>query len=422
LFNQEPQKLSEFTHNKLSEVLHINLFDNIGGAAIIANSLCRELINNKISSFILVKTKKFKDTYVAVISTKICFKDLLYKIFQINNRWFGFLNFSSLNLVNDPLFKQSDVLHLHNIHGDYFNYTILPQLTLLKPVIWTLHDTEELIFPCDNSDVCSKWHDKCLDCEYYGKKHFNEKSYFIWKLKKEIFRNSDFTIVCPSLWLKNKVENSIFKDHNVELIYNGIDSSVFFNKKEILKRRDYNLPDDKFILLFIAHGGLDNPSKGGWFFEEIYNRFKNDDNFFFISIGGDKTYLREKNWMEIEYIKDKIEMSNYYSLSDLFVYPSINDVFGLVVAESISCGTPVITFDTGGIPEIVDHMKTGYVAPCGDVDKLMEGIQIYYNDENLRNSAAIEGPTQMKNKFSINVMVDNYIKLYIKKVNEFNDK
>jgi protein O-GlcNAc transferase len=413
------QNISNISNRRLKNVLHINTFDKIGGAAILANSLCKELNGRGLDSKLLVHKKFFNDNYTFLLKRIRSIKQLLFDFLQIRNNWDDFYESSSIKIFELELFKNADIIHLHNIHGGYFNPLLLPVLTSIKPVIWTFHDTQELKYPCDNYKTCEKWQNDCYDCDYYDKKYFEDKMFKLWLKKKNIFESSNFTIVCPSNWLKSKVQNSVFRNHNIELVYNGIDTLIYTNKRDLVNRTDFGLPDDKFIILFIAHGGINNPSKGGEYFHKVYDCLKSNE-FFFISIGGNKTGFKDKNWMEIDYIDDQIKMASYYSLSDLLVYPSVNDVFGLVVAESLACGTPVVTFRTGGIPEIVEHMKTGYIAPQGDIDKIIDGVMIYYNNVELRKRVEIDGPLRVKQKFSVDVMVDNYIRLYEKKIKEFN--
>jgi len=402
----------------VKNVLHVNTFDGVGGAAIIANSLCRGLLNKGINSKMLVSQSVSNDNYVEPLKIRKYFGHRLFKYFKRYNDWNDLFNVSSLvSIRQHEVFKQSDIVHLHNIHGGYFNPVILPELTSLKPFVWTLHDTQELSFPCETFETCTKVKDNCINCDYINEELFSTKDYFIWMKKKEIFDSSTFTIVCPSLWLKKQVEHSFLKNQKIEIIYNGIDTSIF-NENCAAGREELELPEDKFILLFAAHGGLKNPWKGGEFIYKIYNELKHIDNLYFICVGGEETRLIEKNFKEVAYVKNKSDMAKYYALSDLFVYPSVKDVFGLVVAESLACGTPVITYNTGGIPELVEHMNTGYLAQQGDLADLIQGILYFYNNQELRKEIEHRGPLLMQKKFSIDKMVDNYIELYNRIIQE----
>ena len=413
-----PQRRQSGRNVLVQNVLHINTFDKVGGAAVIANSLCRALLNKGINSKMLVSQSVSSDDYVEPLKIRKYFGHGLFNYLKKYNDWNDLLNISSLfSIRQHALFQQSEIVHVHNIHGGYFNPVILPELTSLKPFVWTLHDTQELSFPCDNFESCEKVKDNCINCEDINKDLFSTKDYFIWMKKNEIFNSSTFTIVCPSLWLKKRVETSYLKDHKIEIIYNGIDTAIF-NKNSAVRRDELELPEDKFILLFAAHGGLNNPWKGGEFIRRIYNKLKHVDDFYFVCVGGEETRLVEKNFKEVSYVKNKSDMAQYYALSDLFVYPSIKDVFGLVVAESLSCGTPVITFNTGGIPEIVEHMNTGYLAQHGDIDDLIQGILYFHKNHELRKEIESSGPLMIQKKFSIDRMADNYIDLYNRVIQE----
>jgi len=125
-----------------------------------------------------------------------------------------------------------------------------------------------------------------------------------------------------------------------------------------------------------------------------------------------KRFLKNGNILNIEYINNQSDVALYYSASDLFVYPSLADNCPLVVLESLACGTPVISFDTGGIPELIEHLQSGYVAQYKDTWDFIHGIELFLNNSKLYESAVKYGIKTVNDSFTIEKMVENYMKLY----------
>ncbi|MCK5345273.1 MAG: glycosyltransferase, partial [Candidatus Heimdallarchaeota archaeon] len=311
----------------------------------------------------------------------------------------------------------ADIIHLHNLHGGYFNPLALPDLTKLKPTVYTLHDMWSLTGHCAHSFDCDKWQTGCGNCPYLNvyPKLWYDVTHKLWGIKKDIYKRSDLVVVTPSRWLKNKIEKSILSDKNVHLIYNGIDHEIFrpMNKTEV--RKKLNLPLDKTILMFSAHYGIRNFWKGGDYLLKALEQI-DDENIFFLNVGSsenlDKRIKSSIEWVSIPYIDNEITMAEYYAASDLFLYPSLADNCPLVVLESMACGTPVIAFETGGIPELITNMRSGYIARYKDVGDFVKGIKLFLNDMDLRTKAGLSARKDVETHFTLDKMVTLYEELY----------
>lgn len=406
-------------------IMTVNTCMTQGGAAKIAYTLAYKNIHKGLqSSFVSSGQEKITEkNYIHHIPLNTREKQQEGDILNSKTGYLDFFFFQSLQLKNLEAFKSSDILHLHNLHGGYFSLFALPELTALKPTVWTLHDTCSFTGHCGNFLNCNKWeHEKCMQCPFvslYQALPFDNAN-FIFENKKQIYKNlaKDTTIVTPSQWLADKVKKSILKDYTVKLIPNGIDTRIFKPYDKNNARETLNLPQNKKILLFACEGGDKSPWKGGEFIQPVYDYFNKNEDIFFIVIGGAKREKIANNYLKLPYVYDESLLATYYSAADLFIYPSKADNHPLVVIESLACELPVITFNTGGIPEIVNHMRTGYVAEHQNLDDFMKGINIFLSDDILRKNAGILGRKTVEEKFTIDLMVLKYLDLY----NEVHEK
>ncbi len=394
-------------------ILHVNTTDLGGGAAKIAWQLNELFRSESTDSILLVKEKKSKSDHVFEIPRiypslqealdKYSEKKGLIDIYQL----------SSVKILETENFKQSDIVHFHNLHGYYFTPFLIPEIARRKRIIWTLHDMQSFTGHCAYSFDCTKWLEGCIICPYLSiyPELKTQNSNYLWTLKKQIYEASEIDIVCPSKWLYNLAKGSILKSQRIHLIYNGIDTTIFkpTNKEEA--RKKLNLPVDKKILLFSANFGIENSFKGGKYILEVCKHYKKRTDLLFVNIGAE-TFSENGNILNIEYINNQSDVALYYSASDLFVYPSLADNCPLVVLESLACGTPVISFDTGGIPELIEHLQSGYVAQYKDTWDFIHGIELFLNNSKLYESAVKYGIKTVNDSFTIEKMVENYMKLY----------
>ena len=400
--------------SEIKNILQLNALDFIGGAAKITYNLHCYLLSKDYNAKMLVNNSTLNDEKVNVLLKELSEKQRSLYFYQTYFGWDDFCHLSSFNIKNYPSFQQADIVHIHTQYG-YLSPFTLPELSSLKPTIWTLHDMGPFTGICINSFECEKWEIGCKKCPEIRRQSKNiiDATDFVWENKKRIYEYCKLTIVCPSNWLKEKAERSILKNQDIRMIYNGINEKIFYNynKKEI--RKKLGLPQDKLILLFVAYNGKENLFKGGHYLEEIYNTLKNSRNdLFFILIGSASSTTSSDNILHISYIQDEKTLASYFSSADLFIYPSLGETFGLVVAESMACGTPVVTFETGAIPEIVKHLETGYIAKYKDLRDFITGIKKFIDDKEIRNIASANSRQVIIEKFTLNKMLDNYLDLY----------
>ena len=305
-----------------------------------------------------------------------------------------------------------DLIHLHNIHGGYFQTNLLPKLSKIAPIVWTFHDMFPITGHCAYSFECEKWKTGCGNCERLDiyPSIQKDRTKFLWNYKNKIFNAADFTIVTPSLWLKKCVEESFLKNKDIRLIYNGIDLENFKKTDKSEARKELMLPEDKKIVLFSANGGVKNPFKGGEFVFQVFERLKNRSDILFLNIGGESGQ-KSKNWLDLGYVRETQNMAKLYSAADVYLFPTLAETFGMTIVEAMSCGLPVITFETGGVPEIVENEKTGFVVEYKNGEKLISALEKLLVNDDLREKMA-ENAVEASKKFSSERMALEYLQLY----------
>lgn len=270
-----------------------------------------------------------------------------------------------------------DVIHLHNLHNSYINLSMLFKFIKNNNIktIWTLHDCWSFTGKCAYFDVagCDNWQNMCHNCPQLASYPISkvDKTEKMYKLKKKWFTGvKDMTIVTPSKWLADLAKESFLKDYPVKVINNGIDLSVF-KPTESDFRKDNKL-EDKFVLLGVASPW--DYRKGLDVFVELSKKL--DDSYKIVLVGLSKEQIASlpENIIGIERTLNQTELAKIYSAADVFVNPTREDNFPTVNMEALACGTPVITFDTGGSPESLDE-TCGRIVPCDDVDELKKTIE-----------------------------------------------
>jgi glycosyltransferase involved in cell wall biosynthesis len=400
-------------NRRLSRVLMINMNDIAGGAAKVAFRLREELKKSGYQASMLVANKTLISREIETLPSRKSFFQRLLNGFQLKQSWLDFFHLSTFKIKKLECFKQSDVVHLHNLHGDYFTPFALPEISKLKPLVWTLHDMQAFTGHCAHSFDCDKWQTDCEICPYLSTYPAITKdtAQFLWQTKKNIYEKCALNIVCPSNWLKQKVEKSILKNQKIRLIYNGIDETVFSPVSKDDVRRKLKLPLGKTILMFSSHGGKANSWKGGEFLDKSYEHFKHNKDLVFLNVGAAKTQMND-NWYDIEYVENEKKLAEYYSAADVFIYPSLADNCPLVVLEALSCELPVVAFNTGGIPELVKHLQTGYIAKYRDLEDFIKGINLMISDKEFLATAAKEARQDVLQNFTLKKMAEKYLELY----------
>ena len=338
------------------KIVQINATCGIGSTGKICTAISEELTRENIENYILYN---WGEEYSLGIK---CATKKEIKFQALKSRIFGNYGFNSKkitkNIINHLEEIKPDIVHLHNIHGHDCNLQILVDYLKKKKIkiVWTFHDCWAFTGYCTHflMSECDKWKKQCHSCEQYKTYSWvKDKSTSLYDKKKKILSGMDLTIVTPSNWLKMMVKQSYLKDYKVEVINNGININIFNYSESEVKE------DKKKVVLGIAMGW--NERKGLDVFIELANRL-DCRKYQIVLVGTDKKVdaVLPECVYSIHKTQNQSELAKLYERADVFVNPTREDTFPTVNIEALACGTPVITFDVGGSPEIID-------CSCGSV-------------------------------------------------------
>lgn len=329
-------------------------------------------------------------------------------------RVFGNNGFNSKSatrkLIRQLKIFNPDMIHLHNMHGHNVDLKLLFDYLgeSNKNVVWTFHDCWAFTGYCAHFTMvkCDKWKNGCENCPQKRETTwFFDKSKNVYNKKKTcINKLKNLTVITPSKWLAGLVKQSFLQDYPVKVINNGIDLSVF-KPTEGNFREKYNIPQDKIVLLGVAFGW--GVKKGLDVFIELAKRLPH--NYQIVLVGtSDKTDKQlPKNIISIHRTQNQTELAEIYTAADLFVNPTREENYPTVNMESLACGTPVLTFRTGGSPEIIDD-TCGSVVDCDDIDGLESEIKRICTDKPYTQEVCLI----RAKSFDMNKRFEEYINLY----------
>lgn len=317
--------------------------------------------------------------------------------------------FGMLQLIKYLRKIKPDVIHLHNLHKCTFCLPVLFRYIKKEKikVVWTLHDCWSMTGRCPYFTMvdCAKWKTGCKNCV---QTHNYPQSYvdltnMMWRLKKRWFTSvDDMTIVTPSQWLAEIVQESYLRKYPVVVINNGIDLSIFSPAQE--EHWNCRRCEDKKIVLSVAADW--GKRKGLDILIKLAERLPEKYQIVIVGTSERLDSLLPDNVISIHRTQDQRELAQIYSSASVFVNPTREENFPTVNIEALASGTPVITFATGGSPEIIDE-TCGMVVPCDDVDALRDAIIHAIENEAFSTAACIKRASQydMKDRFEEYVML-----------------
>lgn len=419
------------------KVVIVNTSERTGGAAVAANRLTQALLKAQVDVTMLVRDRKTDNPAVQTINTS-WFRKLINQFYFLWERIVIFLNnkldrtnlfrVSIANVGMDirklKLIQEADIIHLHWINQGMLSIRDIRLLLATgKPVVWTMHDLWPATGICHYPGSCKKYRTQCKSCVLTPEAILDFSKLIAQRKQASGFNK--ITYVGCSKWIAGLAGmSSLLKRAQISAIPNPIDTSVYYPADKKQARMFYQLNEDKIYLLFVAVNVLDR-RKGAMYFKEACEYFSSDypelkDKIEILLIGNAsdeiKTYFPYPV-RGLGYLHTDTELRMAYSAATLFIIPSLEDNLPNTIMESMACGTPCVGFAIGGIPEMIGHCRSGYVAQYKSAEDMASGIAYLLKDHVYEECVAgcIEKVTTC---YSEQIVASSYIELYNKLIKE----
>ena len=355
------------------KTVQLNVTCGVGSTGKICLAVSELLWDKGIENYVLFSEGDSDYKYGVKYADK-----LEIKLEALKSRAFGNYGFNSKKLTERLISKldeiEPDIVHLHNLHGHGCNLEMLFNYFKEKKIklFWTFHDCWAFTGYCPHYDMigCDKWQEQCSDCPQKGAySFFFDKSDKLYTKKQKLFSDLDLTIITPSRWLESQVKKSFLRKYPVKVINNGIDLDIF-KPRESDFREKYGLRD-KFIISGVAFNW--DKRKGIDVFGRLARELPDDCRIVLVGTDVNSKKLLPDNVITIDRTENQTQLAEIYSACDLFVNATREDTFPTVNIEALACGTPVLTFNTGGSSEIID-CTCGMTVEKNDVESLYDAV------------------------------------------------
>ena len=389
------------------KIVQINAVCGSGSTGKICVDVSKLLAEKGIENYILYAVGK-SDFPLGIKYTN----EKYIKLQALKSRVFGNYGFNSKRATKNLISKleeiKPDIIHLHNLHSHNVDVRMLFKYFKKNPQIklfWTFHDCWAFTAYCPYFDIvrCDKWKFECGSCpQKKAYSWFFDKSTELFNNKKELFTGLDLTIITPSKWLGNLVKQSFLKESTIKVINNGIDLEVFKPTKSNFREK-HGLQDKKIVLGVAFDWG---ERKGLDVFTELSKALPENYQIVLVGTNDSVDKLLPNNIISIHRTNNQTELAEIYTAADVLANPTREENYPTVNMEAIACGTPVVTFDTGGSPEMLDE-ATGIVVEKNNVSAFKEAI-IKACSGNYTSEACVE----KAKSFDKNERFKEYIELY----------
>lgn len=378
-------------NGKLIKVVQLQYSTESGGSAAsrLQNAFLNEgiestiisLITDDISGIQNIKYLGKKAVFTAKIDNR-----LQAQILKKSIKSFGLFSFPVLgsNVADLPEVKNADYIYIHWALNGFLNYNSIEKLAKLnKPIIFFMHDMWSFTGGCHYSFECEKYKISCTNCQMFSTEQATDLAKKGFEKKIKLYaKYNNLVFVAPSQWLTNCAKNSmLLKNKPVLHIPNLLDSTIYkpFNKQAA--KQALNIGKDEIVIAFGAVT-IKSPYKGWVYLQKALEYLKQDKQYQNVTVlmfgsGYDKQIADAIPFKTIflGYLRDEYSTVLAYNAANVFIAPSLVEAFGYVIMESLYCGTPVVGFEVGGIPDMVKHKENGYIAKYKDAEDVCTGIK-----------------------------------------------
>lgn len=369
------------------------------------------LRENNIDSTQIVINKKSNDYNTYDISNRTIeyIQQLLESAYNINSLSY----FNTYDLIYNKLFLYSDIIHLHLINNYMFNLNLLPLMSKLKPIVWTLHDPWILGGHCVYHFDCDKWKDKCGDCQYLDVPFKMEKdnTAFNFEIKRDIIERSDISFIVASKWMYNKVKESpICKNKKIYLIPFGINHNIFKPRDIVEAKKELGIDEDSFVIMFRT---CHIEYKGVSIIKKALNKINSLKKIVILATLQGKSLLDEfrdrYKIIEYDWIKDDYMLVKLYQACDIFLMPSKQEAFGMMAIEAMSCGKTVLALEGTALPDVINSPECGIA--CKE-EEYTEKLQYLIDNPNELIERGRKSLEFAKENYNKDVYVERIIEVY----------
>lgn len=402
-------------------IAFFNSYDSGGGASRSALRLANQLnkdVELSVNMFVRFKQENNKNVYklkepiivkalnfIASILDSYIFSKIVK-----NTKLFWSISILPRFYSKKQVFNEYDILHVHWLGNEFISSNMFYKFN--KTIIWTFHDSAPFTGGCHIPLDCNKYTNGCKDCSQIKYSFLCRR---MIKKKKRYWSDMKIVIVCPSKWLAHCAEKSeVFKKKPIFVIPNGIDCVQYKPIEKSIAKKVLNLVGTTKYILFGAINSTQDINKGFDILLDALSKVKLE-NTEIIVFGSNCSDLADHIPIKINFIgslHDEISLSLLYSAANLFVCPSRSENLPNTILESMACGTPVVGFNIGGIPDIIDHKVNGYLATPFSSDDLAQGINWILEDENRYSQLSAKAREKVSNCFNIDTVAQKYKHLY----------
>lgn len=311
-----------------------------------------------------------------------------------------------------------DILHLHWINWGTISIEALRQSK--RPIVWTFHDIWPMTGGCHYSGTCDRFQNACGRCTVINSERESDISQRLINRKLEAWRDLNINVVAPSKWMADQARASrLFRDKPIHTIPYGVDHTVFSDEKREQARSFFALTDKDKCVFFAAAGKSTREVRKGFNYlhqalRQLAANLPHSAPISLIVAGASEQELPSDipfKTKALGTLRTESEMATFYAAADVFVAPSIEDNLPNTVLESLACGTPVVAFNIGGMPDMIDHKQNGYLAHARSAKSLAEGIQFILNSKN-QSTLRANARSKVENTFTPGQQASAYLKLY----------
>lgn len=405
------------------KILHLSTLDANGGAARGAYWMHTALKQAGVDSYMLVAEKHTSDDTVIGPSSITGGQKIFNGIRQAVEYWplkhypNKSSGFFSPAIYPNPVIKRIKKINpdIINLHWVGLGLLRPEQLKIFdKPLVWTLRDMWSFTGGCCYTEGCTRYQHQCGSCPILGSGRENDLSRKVWQRKYNAWRGVDLTLAPISQWLADCAgKSSLLQGYPSRVIPNAVNTHIFRPIEKSIARNILQLPQGEKLILFGALSATTDKRKGFDYLVAALRQIKTNLPLRAVIFGADKVSMTlDMPYTSLGRLNDDVTLALAYAAADVMVVPSVQEGFGKTAIEAMACGTPVVSFDSTGLKDIVEHFENGYRAECFSAEDLARGIEWVLANEDRWWRLSEQARAQVNARFSFEVQSAQYIQLY----------